>query len=418
MIKLLIIADDFTGALDTGVQFSAAGADVRVITDQHYDFSKADVDVLVLDSETRHISAESAYQLVSEVVKRAVSAGIPHIYKKTDSALRGNIGAELQAVLDASGEQKLPFLPAFPRMKRLTKNGIHYIDGVKVEDSVFGKDPFEPVTRSEVSGIIGLQSKAKVRVIPEGRGAGAEDREKEICVFDISSEQSLKEAAELLKKEGKVRILAGCAGLASVLPELLELKHPNKPVHVEKNGGFLVACGSVNPITQKQLDCGEKNGFVRRCLTPMQKLEQGYWKTEEGEQTLKRIAEESLQSPRYILDTNDLPGSKATREYADQQGITLEELRKRITESLGYAVMKIMDSGNSSTLMIMGGDTLLGFLNQISVSEMQPVCELLPGTVLSSFVRNNQRYQIISKSGGFGGETLLLELSDMILNHG
>lgn len=33
MITLLIIADDFTGALDTGVQFAAAGTVVRVVTD-------------------------------------------------------------------------------------------------------------------------------------------------------------------------------------------------------------------------------------------------------------------------------------------------------------------------------------------------------------------------------------------------
>ena len=33
MVKLLIIADDFTGALDTGVQFAARGAKTRVVVD-------------------------------------------------------------------------------------------------------------------------------------------------------------------------------------------------------------------------------------------------------------------------------------------------------------------------------------------------------------------------------------------------
>ena len=48
MIKLLIIADDFTGALDTGVQFAARGAATRVVTDLAYDFAGADAEVLVL----------------------------------------------------------------------------------------------------------------------------------------------------------------------------------------------------------------------------------------------------------------------------------------------------------------------------------------------------------------------------------
>ena len=33
MGKLLLIADDFTGALDTGVQFAARGAATSVVTD-------------------------------------------------------------------------------------------------------------------------------------------------------------------------------------------------------------------------------------------------------------------------------------------------------------------------------------------------------------------------------------------------
>lgn len=71
MVKLLIIADDFTGALDTGVQFASCGADTKVITDPHYDFTLAgDNDVLVFDSETRHIKSEDAYRRLGVQVLR------------------------------------------------------------------------------------------------------------------------------------------------------------------------------------------------------------------------------------------------------------------------------------------------------------------------------------------------------------
>ena len=62
MVKLLIIADDFTGALDTGVQFAAGGAETRVVTNVEYDFESAgeEVQVLVLDAETRHLKKEEA----------------------------------------------------------------------------------------------------------------------------------------------------------------------------------------------------------------------------------------------------------------------------------------------------------------------------------------------------------------------
>lgn len=52
MVKLFIIADDFTGALDTGVQFATRGARTRVITDPAADLRQnaQDAQVLVMDA--------------------------------------------------------------------------------------------------------------------------------------------------------------------------------------------------------------------------------------------------------------------------------------------------------------------------------------------------------------------------------
>lgn len=143
MVKLLIIADDFTGALDTGVQFAGRGAETVVVTNLNFDFKSLDpkVEVLVMVTETRHLRAKEAYDIVYKIVKRALDAGISTIYKKTDSALRGNIGSELKALMDATKIRALPFVPAFPVLQRVTRKGIHYIDGIPVAESVFGKDP-------------------------------------------------------------------------------------------------------------------------------------------------------------------------------------------------------------------------------------------------------------------------------------
>src|SRR5699024_5192184 len=98
----------------------------RVVVDPEIDFASIHAKVLVVDTETRHLPAGQAYEIVSKLTRRACAAGVSFIYKKTDSALRGNIGAELAAVLKASGRKQLPFLPAFPQMNRLTQNGVHY----------------------------------------------------------------------------------------------------------------------------------------------------------------------------------------------------------------------------------------------------------------------------------------------------
>ena len=67
MIKLLVIADDFTGALDTGVQFSKKGVPTLVTTDRHVCFQTigSEIEVLVIDIESRHSSLRQAYDSVS-----------------------------------------------------------------------------------------------------------------------------------------------------------------------------------------------------------------------------------------------------------------------------------------------------------------------------------------------------------------
>ena len=93
MVKLLIIADDFTGALDTGVQFAAGGAETRVVTNTDYDFDSVDenVQVLVLDAETRHLSRDEAYRVVFHITKKAFESGIPFIYTRKQILHSGEI---------------------------------------------------------------------------------------------------------------------------------------------------------------------------------------------------------------------------------------------------------------------------------------------------------------------------------------
>lgn len=82
MILLLIIADDFTGALDTGVQFAACGIPTRVVVDPEIDFASIHAKVLVVDTETRHLPAGQAYEIVSKLTRRPARPASPLSTKK------------------------------------------------------------------------------------------------------------------------------------------------------------------------------------------------------------------------------------------------------------------------------------------------------------------------------------------------
>ena len=156
MADILMIADDMTGALDSGVMFRRNAIDTEVLIDRAADFTSllSLHTAVVVNAETRHLPPQQAYEAVYELASRAWELGIPYLYKKTDSALRGNIGAELEAVLRASGQSTIHFAPAFPQQHRTTVGGIQYIDGVPLHQSPFAQDALNPMTSACIPHII------------------------------------------------------------------------------------------------------------------------------------------------------------------------------------------------------------------------------------------------------------------------
>lgn len=413
MIRLLVIADDFTGGLDTGVQFASRGIPTCVLTDLNADFSTAasECEILVVVAETRHLPATEAYDIVYHVARKGTDLGIEHIYKKTDSALRGNIGAELAAVLQACDAGVLPFIPALPAMNRITRGGIQYIDGVPVSQSVFGRDPFEPVKESDVARLVSLQTDLPVMQVASNQVS----HYKGIAVIDAADEKDLRQAGQHLRRIENLRVSAGCAGFASVLPEMLGLASKGTPVLPELDRGLFVLCGSVNPITQRQLDCGEKHGFARIHIAPKIKLHPEIFRSAEGKAVLSEWKDQITANKWLILDANDTdPRNMETAVRASEEGLSIEDVRQRISESLGIILSEVSGIPADRTLLITGGDTLMKSMNRMNVYKMMPLMEIFPGVVLSQVALGSRTRFVITKSGGFGEENLLSNLKNLI----
>jgi uncharacterized protein YgbK (DUF1537 family) len=412
MVKLLIIADDFTGALDTGVQFAARGAATIVVTDLNYDFRSIEkkVEVLVMVAETRHLQPQEAYEIVYRTVHRAFQAGIAYIYKKTDSALRGNIGSELTALMDGAGADTIPFLPAFPKLSRVTREGIHYIDGVPVAQSVFGQDPFEPILNSAVEDI--LKQQTKVPVLIHSRKEAYKISDPGIQVFDAETDADLRRIGRELGLE-RLRFSAGCAGFAAVLADMLNLKGA-APKMPKLEDTLFIACGSVNPVTIRQMKAAQEHGFPHVNLNPVQKLEQNWVDSKSGGECVRKWLAQASVKKRFILDVNDPEGCEDTDIYAREHNLTTEQLRVQISGNLAALIKRMLDDGLNATLLCTGGDTMMALMQAVDTSELTPICELAIGVVLTKFIYKEKTYHIISKSGGFGDQDLFVKIAEKI----
>lgn len=412
MIKLLVIADDFTGALDTGAQFMAKGTQIRILNGTWKSvFGNADqnTQVLIVDTETRHLAPAAAYDIIFRLVTEAREAGIPHLYKKTDSALRGNVGSELAAMLAASGRKRLHFIPAFPQMGRITKGGLQYIDGVPVAQSVFGADPFEPVQKSDVREIIALQSDVHTSLIGEDSPEVLPDG---ILVFDAQDLNTMEHIANVLETRDELRYIAGCAGFAAVLPQHLnmeqgEYRRPDLP------GKMLTICGSINPITLRQMDVAEQAGAVRIRLTPKQKLSPHWLDSSEGQKMMDAWIAKAGECNNLIIECGaDVVGE--TDQYAKSLRLDSGEIRERVANTMGTILKRMLDMGLKRLLLVTGGDTLVAFLRQIDADSLILLGEVMPGVILSELRYCHKSFYLISKSGGFGSATALVDLEKKI----
>ena len=419
MLKLLIITDDFTGALDTGIQFTKQGVKIQIAVEQNPEnISISDsTQVLVIDLETRPLTAQQAYEIVKYVMIWAKRKNIDYIYKKTDSALRGNVGAELKAVSDVYKEC-VYFIPAFPKIGRITKNGNHYINNVLLSETAFAKDPFEPVKHSHMKDII-TKEYTNIEVCCVEKQIQIKDYlhkiEQGVVVLDAETEQDMKNRLYELKQSQQLKLLAGCAGLAEFLPEILCLKGNIEAVY-EKKKGLYVACGSLNPITKSQMEYACENGFERVNLSANQKLFLEYYDTEKGKQFLKKLENICQNHNCIIVDTFDeIPYE--TEKLSEQKGLSKEQVRFAIAKCHGKIVKYLIKKGIDYTIFMTGGDTLMGLMKNLENTELTPVCEISQGVVLSILKWNEKKLQVVSKSGGFGNKDVLIEAAKKLIQY-
>lgn len=114
----------------------------------------ADSEVIVVDSDSRDLNAREAYQKVHRISEAVKKYGAGCIYKKIDSTLRGNWGAEVKAVADIFDPELVIIAPAYPVNKRITVGGYHLLNGTLLELTEIGHAPKTPVKKSYIPDIL------------------------------------------------------------------------------------------------------------------------------------------------------------------------------------------------------------------------------------------------------------------------
>jgi uncharacterized protein YgbK (DUF1537 family) len=413
MCTLLILADDLTGALDTGVQSAKKGISTRVILSPPEEEDRSppaaqmllpEEQVLVINTGSRHCSPDEAAALIGRCLSRYED--VPYVYKKTDSTMRGHIGAELGALLKNRREKMLPFIPAYPGLGRTTFGGRQFLDGLPVDKSSAAGDLLNPVGHAFIPRIIAEESELPVRLAAaESRGPAPGD-EKHILVYDCGSDEELRRIAASLAEQGNLGISAGCAGFAGVLVDFIPFPPSRKEPGSGRPGGagkagdlpILIVSGSRHPVSVAQLGAALESG-IRGIGIEGGKLLGGEWIAgAEARSIAAECAEILLRDRACVLGTAlSLTGAETC---GGEGGAGL-------AGRLGFLVKQIQDRTGPLLLAVFGGDTLLGLMEILGFEYLIPINEIESGVVFAEARGKGKTALMAAKSGAFGGPDII-----------
>ena len=170
---IIVIADDITGAAEiAGIAHRYGLKSTLHIDAMPEDMRDDDADVAVIATDARSYNADAAAEITANAVCSAYhsvgSLGTKNVlFRKTDSALRGNVEDELAAIIAHSPYEQAVYMPANPSKGRIIHNGIYYIKenaqitsagngenehwGTPIAETDFRFDPEFPALTSVVS---------------------------------------------------------------------------------------------------------------------------------------------------------------------------------------------------------------------------------------------------------------------------
>ena len=391
--KLLILADDLSGAADCAVAGVRAGlrSAVTLRADMGQPIS---ADVLALDTDTRRANAvDAAARQVA--AWHTLARPATRLYKKIDSTLRGNVAAEVTALVPLAGLAIVA--PAFPAAGRTTRDGRQWLHGVAVEDTEVWRNE-NIAGRADLREMLvhqGLQTAvltlADIRAgaaALAGRLAALQADGVQAVVCDAETDADLAYIAD-----ASVRLAhafwVGSAGLAPALIRALGLGSANAAVESHaanaSTGPVLTVVGSMSSVSHTQaseLKAGAGAGLLALEL-PVEALD-----TPQADITQTVI--DALSEGRDVLVTL----SQSTR------GTNADGLHfcRRLATLLAPALP------HAGGLIATGGETARAVLSTAGIDALQLTDEIEPGLPLlhARLTGVGRALPVVTKAGGFG----------------
>ncbi|QUH28182.1 four-carbon acid sugar kinase family protein [Vallitalea guaymasensis] len=416
MPEVVIIADDLTGANATSVLLSRTGyrAATFLKLEAYDEQLHGDFKIISISTDSRGVSKDIAYEQVSQVTEFFQDKNVKLFSKRIDSTLRGNVGSEIDAVLDHLDDDTIAIVvAAFPSSGRITIGGYLMVNSVPLENTDVAKDPKTPVYTSYVSKLIQEQSKYNVDYIPLSQILKDEDalqkniiqsKEKgnKIIVMDATTNEDIEIIAQAVKSTGLKVIAVDPGPFTAALTKVFI----DKP-RIIPGQKVMLTVGSVSNLTRRQLEALKvKHDCLFERVNPKALI---YDNTRENE--ISTIVENLINKMEDyniigVVTTTDETEVLDLHHIAKELDISEDDVSLRISSGLAQITRRLMEktSGVIGGLFTSGGDVTVAVCKELQSAGIEVKDEVLPLAVYGRIIKGQYENMPIITKGGLIGE--------------
>lgn len=361
--RVLIIADDLTGAMDAAGPFAARGIATWVVASPD-DCEARDVagaQVVSVNTESRHLGKAESAARVAACFDRVGGDDFGLIVKKIDSTLRGNVVAETQAILQRAGRTEAVVAPAFPGQGRTVRDGRVYVRGVPLEQTAFVRDALSPALATPLADAF---SQAGMRVM----------------LRDAENDADLDAVVASLPQGEGAPLVVGSAGITSALARAMA-RGGKMAVPPAVKGRLVFIIGSRAQASREQVARLQAEGAL---VVPAPNGAPASLPTTEGDRSIVLLA---------------VPDDAGREGDAEQ-----------VARGLAASGLALARQPGTGALIATGGDTAIAVLRASGNGALEVGGELMPGIACARLLVDGKPLWLVTKAGGFGNPEALCEI--------
>ncbi len=378
MTRILVIADDFTGAAEIGGIATTFGLSAQIACGH---LPRPSSDAIILDTDTRHLPADAAAQRLQSLLTQINPDDFDVIYKKTDSVLRGSVATEIKAIADALRFERSLLIPQNPSRGRTIENGEYFIDGAPLHHTSFATDPEFPARTARARELLDPQKVFDVRPLPAHgpvNGTG----------ISIGDGKNVEDIDRWVSRLTDDTLPAGGADFfTAILRKRGLLFHALPPPPVETIGALFI-CGSASSESRRAT-----GALARKCLMPQTLFDAGARDDDSLEDWRRTICNDLQEWGRAVVAVGH-PSAPA--------------LAAHVRQMLAEVAARVINSSAAGSLFMEGGATAAAVIQHLGWLNLEVIGQLTAGVAVLRPLAEPARLLVV-KPGSYPWPANLLD---------